>query len=1445
MDTRIDEQVGETRVGDVPRALALGPSGRYLYVTSEDSATLTVLDTSRLTPLATIKVGAEPYGVVADPRGQLVYVASSASASIEVVEIRARYPLPRSRARASGVLSPALLRAGVIARIPVGPKPKGLALSADGSRLYVTHFLSGEVSVIDTAKRVLLHTISTGSDSNMVQKVAIHPTDGHAYLPHIRSNVTNRFSLFDSTVFPVVSAIDLVSNEPLPRRRIDLSLGEFAVNLPFDLTFSPDGQRLYVVGLGSGDLSIIDLETRMRIGRVDVGEAPRGVVVTPDGRKAYVSNSLTDDMSVVDLATLQEIKRIQVTTSPLAPEVKRGKVLFFSSRSREVAKDRWMSCASCHFEGEHDGRTWLTPQGIRNTTSLRGVGETRPIHWSADRDEVQDFEFTIRELQAGTGLIREGTPNPTLGPNNAGLSEDLDALAAFVESLRTKPSPVGKDDASFAVAVERGRFVFERLDVGCVGCHTPPLYTDSTLNASPFIRHDVGTGDGPDEPLGPASFVQARVKTLVDRNGETLDRGGGHLTDVYQLSTMDPSFEFQFTQDGRHLITLDGSIEDIWGTAWSAGGTYEVYAARPLSLDTAVLPMTSFEVGDVFAPGLLLTPPVAALVDVRFRLLPNSDPGRTIEWRVSGQANRFGNFNPDSAGMPLEFPGEYRVDVTASFRDKQDNLWMGSRTWGGVVAPRNSGIIAHGRRGIDDLPDIGPQWFFRTQTSSIPQSSHVPFPFHSGDVSWQEKQDAALPILTFQDPGGQLISLLRPHNIDAGHDGSRFEERAAAGEIPLFSSGPVQSTVDPHLDPANLDFWGYGYMSVQRPLVRVREEIAEDAIASAYWRFDAQYACQIGMGPNGDLTNDIKFQYGGVVLRGAAIDEPQYAIYGSLFVLVPDDDPAGGTRTFPPFQGNGGGPSGGPIMTLKGREVDLFIHLTGVRPGTILEVGARFALTGAVGSTLPAFVAYAITKPSGQKLTFSERANKIGYYYHPEHNFVVEEPGIYTVDLTVTYDGLTSAGQVTEPFPSGDVLGAADGRFFFYVVPRGSAPLAVDLPEHEFLPPPADLTVTASAPDGWDLNSAHVTTMMPGFLLESREINLSSESFTYRYDPVTLARDFPNLDVESDEEPEAADVISISLFGSGTGADGKPAYAARVLVLHGEELLNPAQEVVLAGPAATVGGIVSSASFVPNAPAAPGSILAVFGQNFGMTNRNFLFPSTEFVDEGVSVLFDGTAAPLFGVFGNTPFPQINVLAPTDLPEMGQVQVEVTNSAGTSDVFMLAMAPASTGIYRADPVGRMYAAALVAFDSDVPNRGPTRHLAIPASTAATLGIPTNCKAAGVAPLADCGEPVSPGVILQIFVTGLGKATPGGDPAGDPLPTGELAPGGYNTVETPVVTIGGIQAIVDFSGLAPSFSGLYQINARVPLGAQAGDKVPLTIRMPSEAEGDTSNIAIAGP
>ena len=660
--------------------------------------------------------------------------------------------------------------------------------------------------------------------------------------------------------------------------------------------------------------------------------------------------------------------------------------------------------------------------------------------------------------------------------------------------------------------------------------------------------------DGTETVLGPAPFVQSRLKSLVDEEGVRLDAGGGHLKDIYQLTTLDPRFEVAFAQDGLHVITVEGTIDDIWGNTWIGGGTYDVHVGRVLALDTAVLPGTHFEVGDGFNPGLVVSPLVTAEVEVQLQHVPYSDISQLQERVIRGRTNRFGYFQPAGNSFVFEQPGEYRVDITARGKDAQGQLWMGSRTWGGVVAPVDPLIVAHGRRGIDNQDTIGPQWFSRNQLGiPVGVPGHVQIPFQSGDVQWLENGDSAIPLVSFHDPSRQLTELLRQRDSGNFMGPGSFAERVVVGEAPLFSSRP--DWIDPFLDPSEVDLWAYSYRSVQRPLVRVREEIGEENILNPYWRFDEQYANQIGVGQHGDLPGEFKFQYGAAVLYGSALDQAHYAIYGSLFVLVPDDDPDG-TRTFPPFQGNGGGPSGGPLFTLKGEDIDLLIHLTGVRPGSVLETGNTFALVGAIGPTLPAKVAYTVTAPDGSRRTFSGQANTIGYYYEPEDNFIVDQPGRYTVDLQVTYDGRTSAGQVTEPFPQGDVLGTARGRFSVYVVSPHSAPLTVDMPRHDFLTAPADFTVTATAPTGTRLTGGHMTALMPGVVLEDGPLAVGNNRLTYEYDPVGLATGVPILDVERFGEPVAADVVTVSLFGQGTDSAGQPSYAARVMTLHGAEFLN-------------------------------------------------------------------------------------------------------------------------------------------------------------------------------------------------------------------------------------------------------------------------------------------------
>ena len=50
----------------------------------------------------------------------------------------------------------------------------------------------------------------------------------------------------------------------------------------------------------------------------------------------------------------------------------------------------------------------------------------------------------------------------------------------------------------------------------------------------------------------------------------------------------------------------------------------------------------------------------------------------------------------------------------------------------------------------------------------------------------------------------------------------------------------------------------------------------------------------------------------------------------------------------------------------------------------------------------------------------------------------------------------------------------------------------------------------------------------------------------------------------------------------------------------------------------------------------------------------------------------------------------------------------------------------------------------------------------------------------------------------------------------------------TMETPTVFIGNTPASVTFSGLAPGFVGLYQVNVQVPENAPTGDAVQVSLR-----------------
>ena len=106
------------------------------------------------------------------------------------------------------------------------------------------------------------------------------------------------------------------------------------------------------------------------------------------------------------------------------------------------------------------------------------------------------------------------------------------------------------------------------------------------------------------------------------------------------------------------------------------------------------------------------------------------------------------------------------------------------------------------------------------------------------------------------------------------------------------------------------------------------------------------------------------------------------------------------------------------------------------------------------------------------------------------------------------------------------------------------------------------------------------------------------------------------------------------------------------------------------------------------------------------------------------------------------------------------------------------------------------------------------------------------------LISASNPARASDFLVIYCTGLGPLL---GPAGQPPPSdGAMAPLSpiFHTTATVTATIGGVSAPVSFSGLTPTFAGLYQVNVKVPPGVTPGNSVPVVITATDSQTGATA-------
>jgi len=432
----------------------------------------------------TIEVFDEPYGLAATADGKRLYITCEYPG--QVVE----YDVAEKK---------------ILRSMHAGKMPRGIALSEQQQRIYVTEYLTATVNAISLETGEIVDQWPGTASENLARQIVLHPTRTKAYVPHIRSRTT--VDKGEGAIVPFVTVVDMEGGKGRRRKPIamDAFNSIFVVANPWEAAISADGKKFAAVFAGTDDLyacKVLDDDYKeLEFQRVlKVGMNPRAAQFSPDGRELYVLSSLDFAVDIFDTVQWQRLATIDVSQNPHSEEVLRGKILFYTALQPMVGA-RWISCSSCHPDGDSDGRTWQNAEGLRNTMSLAGMAWTHPIHWSADRDEVQDFEITVRgALMGGRGLIRGRVHGPLDKPNK-GLSADLDALAAYSNTHKFALSPHAKGGLSEAAL--RGKELFFAKETKCAECHTGPCFTDSQP-VQPFRKHNVGTGeDDPSETLGP------------------------------------------------------------------------------------------------------------------------------------------------------------------------------------------------------------------------------------------------------------------------------------------------------------------------------------------------------------------------------------------------------------------------------------------------------------------------------------------------------------------------------------------------------------------------------------------------------------------------------------------------------------------------------------------------------------------------------------------------------------------------------------------------------------------------------------------------------------------------------------------------------------------------------------------------------------------------------
>jgi PQQ-dependent catabolism-associated beta-propeller protein len=265
-----------------------------LYVSNEDGQSVTVLDAASAAVIETIAIGKRPRGLKLSADGSRLFVAVSGLPKCPPSVPDEECAKLERDLKADGIAVVDTATHKIVQVLHAGSDPEQFAVSRDGKRLFVANEDAATLSVVDVASGAVVERVSVGREP---EGVAVTP-DGRWIL--ITNESDNSVSIIDTGTLKVVKSVQVGKR-------------------PRDVAFTPDGRTAYVSG--EFDASVYRMSVPQgapveRVLELRKEARPMGILLDSGRNRLYVSTGRGGSIAIIDSASHELLAEVQVGTRP-------------------------------------------------------------------------------------------------------------------------------------------------------------------------------------------------------------------------------------------------------------------------------------------------------------------------------------------------------------------------------------------------------------------------------------------------------------------------------------------------------------------------------------------------------------------------------------------------------------------------------------------------------------------------------------------------------------------------------------------------------------------------------------------------------------------------------------------------------------------------------------------------------------------------------------------------------------------------------------------------------------------------------------------------------------------------------------------------------------------------------------------------------------------------